>query len=164
MLTVADPTGVTGPRMDRTAGSTAAGFRIRHPRRRRDAVAVSTRNNGSKSTSEVSYAADIAKDAPADGHPAAGRRGPHPANLKALRRLKNIEGQVRGLQKMVAEEKYCADILTQVSAVRAALKSVGMVVLRRHIETCVSDAIQAGGEERTRIIDELMSILSKEKI
>jgi len=151
--------------MDRTAGSTAAGFRIRHPRRRRDAVAVSTRNNGSKSTSEVSYAADIAKDAPAaDGHPAAGRRGPHPANLKALRRLKNIEGQVRGLQKMVAEEKYCADILTQVSAVRAALKSVGMVVLRRHIETCVSEAIRAGGEERTRIIDELMSILSKEKI
>ncbi len=151
--------------MDRTAGSTASGFRERHRKRRSDAVAVNTRNNGSKSTTDVSDAADIPKDASAaDGHPAAGRRGPHPANLKALRRLKNIEGQVRGLHKMVEEEKYCVDILTQVSAVRAALKSVGMLILQRHIETCVSEAIQAGGEERTRIIDELMSILSKEKI
>jgi len=92
------------------------------------------------------------------------KRGPHPVNLKALKRLKNIEGQVRGLEKMVEEEQYCVSILTQISAVRAALKSVGMLILRRHIETCVTEAIQAGGAERTRIIDELMSILSKEKI
>jgi DNA-binding FrmR family transcriptional regulator len=92
------------------------------------------------------------------------KHGPHPVDLRALRRLKNIEGQVRGLQRMVDEEKYCVDILTQISAVRAALHSVGMLILRRHVETCVSDAIKAGGTERVEIIDELMSVLAKEKI
>lgn len=90
--------------------------------------------------------------------------GPYPINEKALRRLKNIDGQVRGLQRMVKEEKYCVDILTQISAVRAALNSVGMVILKRHIETCVSEAIEAGGAERVQIIDELMSVLSKEEL
>ncbi len=89
--------------------------------------------------------------------------GPGPVNQRALRRLKNIEGQVRGLQRMVEEEKYCVDILTQISAVRAALHSVGMLILRRHVETCVSDAIETGGTERVEIIDELMSVLAKEK-
>ena len=92
------------------------------------------------------------------------KHGPHPGNDKAYRRLKNIEGQVRGIQRMVEEEKYCVDILTQISAVRAALNSVGMVILRRHIETCVSEAIQSGGDERSHIIDELMSILGKEEL
>ena len=92
------------------------------------------------------------------------KHGPHPVNQKALRRLKNIEGQVRGLQRMLEEEKYCVDILTQISAVRAALNSVGMVILRRHIDTCVADAIETGGAERVQIIDELMSVLAKEKI
>jgi len=91
------------------------------------------------------------------------KHGPHPVNQKALRRLKNIEGQVRGLQRMVEEEKYCVDILNQISAVRAALHSVGMLVLRRHVETCVSDAIEAGGSERGAIIDELMNVLAKER-
>ncbi|HEC61509.1 MAG TPA: transcriptional regulator [bacterium] len=90
--------------------------------------------------------------------------GPHPVNLRVLRRLKNIEGQVRGLQRMIDEEKYCVDTLTQVSAVRAALHSVGMLILRRHVETCVSDAIESGGMDRVEIIDELMSILAKEKM
>ena len=90
--------------------------------------------------------------------------GPHPVNEKALRRLKNIEGQARGLQRMVEEGKYCVDILTQISAVRAALNSVGMVILKRHIETCVSEAIEVGGIERVQIIDELMSVLSKEDL
>ena len=92
------------------------------------------------------------------------KHGPHGVNQKALRRLKNIEGQVRGIQRMVENEKYCVDILTQISAVRAALKSVGLVILKRHIESCVSDAIQSGGEERLQIIDELMSILAKEEM
>lgn len=92
------------------------------------------------------------------------KHGPHPVNLRALRRLKNIEGQVRGLQRMVDEEKYCVDILTQISAVRAALHSVGMLIMRRHVETCVSDAIETGGTDRVEIIDELMSVLAKEKI
>ncbi len=92
------------------------------------------------------------------------QKGPHPINKQALRRLKNIEGQVRGLQRMVQEEQYCVDIITQISAVRAALNSVGMLILKRHIETCVSDAIKAGGEEKTHIIDELMSVLSRAKL
>ncbi len=90
--------------------------------------------------------------------------GPCPANQQALRRLKNIKGQVNGLHRMVEGEKYCVDILTQISAVRAALNSVGMLILRRHIETFVSGAIAVGGEDRVQIIDELMDILSKEKI
>ena len=93
-----------------------------------------------------------------------GKFGPRPVNQRALRRLKNIEGQTRGLQRMVEEEKYCVDILTQISAVRAALNSVGMLILQRHIETCVSEAIKSGGEERAEIIDELMSILARESI
>lgn len=97
-------------------------------------------------------------------HEGRGKHGPHPVNERALRRLRNIEGQVRGLQRMVEEEKYCVDILTQISAVRAALHSVGMLILRRHVETYVADAIETGGTDRMQIIDELMGVLSKEKI
>ena len=92
------------------------------------------------------------------------RLGPYPVNQNALRRLKNIEGQVRGIQRMLEEKKYCVDILTQISAARAALNGVGMLILRRHITTCVSGVITAGGEDRVQIIDELMDVLSKQKI
>ena len=92
------------------------------------------------------------------------KQGPHPVNQRAMRRLKNIEGQVRGIQRMVEEEVYCIDILTQISAIRAALKSVGMVILKRHVETCVSNAIEFGGAERSHIIEELMTVLSNNNI
>jgi DNA-binding FrmR family transcriptional regulator len=59
-------------------------------------------------------------------------------------RLKRIEGQVRGLQKMVDDDRYCIDVLTQVSAVKAALESVALLVLADHTEHCVTEAIQAG--------------------
>jgi DNA-binding FrmR family transcriptional regulator len=59
-------------------------------------------------------------------------------------RLKRVEGQVRGLQKMVEEDRYCIDVLTQISAVKAALESVALVLLADHTEHCVSEAIQAG--------------------
>lgn len=95
-------------------------------------------------------------------HRTDGRHGPHPVNEGALRRLKNIEGQARGLQRMVEEEAYCADILAQIAAARAALKSVGMLILKRHIETCVVQAIKAGGAERARIIDELMAVVARD--
>ena len=81
-----------------------------------------------------------------------------------LRRLRNIEGQVRGLQRMIEEDQYCIDILTQVSAVRSALNSAGMKVLRRHIETCVSEAIKDGGQIKDEMIDELMVILSRQQL
>ena len=81
-----------------------------------------------------------------------------------LRRLRNVEGQVRGLQRMVEQDQYCIDILTQVSAVRSALNGVGMKVLRRHIETCVASAIQDGGQNGEDMIEELMTILSRQQL
>lgn len=64
-----------------------------------------------------------------------------------LRRLKRIEGQARGLQRMVDEEQYCIDILTQVSAMTKALEAVALAMLDEHLSHCVVRAAQAGGEE-----------------
>ena len=60
-------------------------------------------------------------------------------------RLKRIEGQVRGIQNMVSEDRYCIDVLTQVNATRAALESVALQLLAHHTEHCVMEAIQSGG-------------------
>ena len=76
-----------------------------------------------------------------------------PITKNLLRRLRNIEGQVRGLQRMIEEDQYCIDILTQISAARSALNSVGMKVLRRHIDTCVTAAIRDGGNGKAEMID-----------
>jgi DNA-binding FrmR family transcriptional regulator len=64
---------------------------------------------------------------------------------KILMRFKRIEGQVRGVQKMVEEDRYCLDILTQVNATRAALESVALLLLADHTEHCVTEAIRSGG-------------------
>lgn len=92
------------------------------------------------------------------------KKGPHPINQAALRRLKIIEGQVRGIHRMVEEEQYCIDIVNQISAVRSALNNVGKLILRRHIDSCVTNAIRDGGEGSKEIIDELMQIFSKEDL
>jgi DNA-binding FrmR family transcriptional regulator len=63
-----------------------------------------------------------------------------------LKRLRRIEGQVRGLQRMIEEDKYCIDILTQVSAAKSALESVALGLLQEHLAHCVSEAMVAGGE------------------
>ena len=81
-----------------------------------------------------------------------------------LRRLRNIEGQARGLQRMVEEDQYCIDILTQISAVRSALNSVGMKILHRHIDTCVSESIKDGGASKNEMVEELMTILSRQQL
>jgi len=74
-------------------------------------------------------------------------------------RLKRIEGQVRGLQRMVDEEKYCIDILTQITSVQAALEQVSLLLTEDHMRHCVTDAIQQGnGEEK---IDEIMAVLKR---
>ena len=75
-----------------------------------------------------------------------------------MNRLKRIEGQVRGLQRMLDENAYCPDILTQASAVNSALNSFCRVLLANHIRTCVSDDIRAGRDET---VDELMVTLQK---
>ena len=92
------------------------------------------------------------------------KRGPHPVNMRALRRLSIIEGQIRGIKRMIEDEKYCIDIMTQVSAVKAALGGVGKIMLRRHIEQCVTRAILNNGAQSREIIDELMDVLSKEEL
>lgn len=74
-------------------------------------------------------------------------------------RLKKIEGQVRGVQKMIDEDRYCVDILVQITAVRAALNKVGLQLLEGHTRGCVTAAIKGGrGDEA---IDELVDVLSK---
>ncbi len=89
------------------------------------------------------------------------RRGPHPVDEAALRRLRSIEGQVSGIRRMIEEERYCTDILTQVSAVRAALNSLGLTVLKRHLDHCVADAARSNDRELPQVVDELMAVLAR---
>jgi DNA-binding FrmR family transcriptional regulator len=84
--------------------------------------------------------------------------------LKAsnLRRLRRIEGQVRGLQRMVEEDRYCADILTQVSSTHEALRAVARVLMRNHLAHCATHAIRTGSdEERQAMYDELLGMIYK---
>lgn len=70
---------------------------------------------------------------------------------KILTRLRKIEGQVRGLHKMVEDDRYCIDVLTQVAAVKAALETVSLTLLEDHMQHCVADAIQSGdGAEKVK--------------
>ena len=76
------------------------------------------------------------------------------------RRLQRIEGQVRGLQKMVEDDRYCIDVLTQVSAVKAALESVALLLLADHTEHCVAEAIRSGeGKQKVRELNEAVERL-----
>jgi DNA-binding FrmR family transcriptional regulator len=75
------------------------------------------------------------------------------------RRLNRIEGQVRGLNKMVEEDRYCVDILTQIAAVRSALDSVALQLLRDHTHGCVQDAIRSGKGDPA--IGELFAVVEK---
>lgn len=79
-----------------------------------------------------------------------------------LRRLRRLEGQIRGLQRMVEEDRYCADILTQVSSVQEALRSVARALMRNHLSHCASQAIRTGStEERQAMYDELLELIYK---
>lgn len=79
-----------------------------------------------------------------------------------LKRLSRIEGQVRGLARMVEEDRYCIDIVTQISAVRAALRRVEEEVLRDHITHCVEHAIASGNAaDQRRKVAELMDVLGR---
>jgi CsoR family transcriptional regulator, copper-sensing transcriptional repressor len=85
------------------------------------------------------------------------------AEMKArnLKRLRRIEGQVRGLQKMVEEDRYCADIMTQISSVHEALRSVGKELMRNHLKHCATSAIRSGEEDAEGMYDELMELMYK---
>lgn len=88
----------------------------------------------------------------------------HPALIQAKNRLSKIEGQVRGISKMVEENKYCMDILNQISAAKAALNNTALLILQKHLETCVSQAMVHGGQEQDKIIAEIMSLLKKQEL
>ena len=80
----------------------------------------------------------------------------------ATARLKKIEGQVRGVQRMVEEDRYCVDVLTQISAIRAALHKVEEEVLKDHVAHCVANAFSKGDivEQQTKV-EELVSVLAR---
>lgn len=81
---------------------------------------------------------------------------------KATARLKRIEGQVQGVRRMVEEGKYCVDILLQISAVQGALEQVRKILLGRHIESCVAEAMASGRKaDRQKKIDELLEVFTR---
>lgn len=84
------------------------------------------------------------------------------AKESTLKRLQRIEGQVRGLIRMVEDDRYCIDIITQISAARAALRKVEEEVLRDHVAHCVEHAIASGNKaEQRRKVAELMEVLGR---
>lgn len=80
---------------------------------------------------------------------------------RSLRRLRRIEGQVRGLQRMVSEERYCADVLTQVASVHEALRAVARELMRNHLEHCAADAIRSDPARASAMYDEILDLMHK---
>jgi CsoR family transcriptional regulator, copper-sensing transcriptional repressor len=89
-------------------------------------------------------------------------RGYTPDKEAYLRRLRRIEGQVRGLQRMVEDDKYCIDVLTQVSAATRALQSVALGLLDDHLRHCVAGAVASGDDsESSRLLDEASDAIER---
>ncbi|MGJ6979729.1 metal-sensitive transcriptional regulator [Aestuariimicrobium soli] len=87
--------------------------------------------------------------------------GYHDTKAAHLRRLKRIEGQARGLQRMIEDDKYCIDILTQVSAMTSALESVALALLDEHLNHCVAEAVKHGGDEADAKVKEAMGAIAR---
>lgn len=84
-----------------------------------------------------------------------------PEKKRYLARLKRIEGQVRGLHRMVDADEYCIDVLTQISAVQSALKGVALALLDDHMQHCVLHAAQQGGDEAVEKLDEVSAAVAR---
>jgi DNA-binding FrmR family transcriptional regulator len=83
------------------------------------------------------------------------------AKASVLKRLQRIEGQVRGLSRMVSEDRYCIDVITQISAVSAALRRAEEEILSDHVDHCVAHAIKSGNKaDQRRKVAELMEVLA----
>ncbi len=89
------------------------------------------------------------------------RRGYSDNKETVQKRLRRIEGQVRGLQRMVDEDRYCINILEQISAATRALQSVALELLDDHLAHCVADAVQAGGTEATAKLSEASAAIGR---
>ena len=99
-----------------------------------------------------------------DGRTTSGRKAiavDPDAKTRNLKRLRRIEGQVRGLHKMIEEDRYCADIMTQISSVNEALRGVGRELMRNHLKHCATSAIRAGEDEADAMYDELLDLMHK---
>lgn len=94
--------------------------------------------------------------APADCHE---QHVVQPHKQALLKRLNRVEGQVRGIAQMIADDRYCVDVLTQVAAVRSALDAVALQLLEDHTRGCVADAVRSDGGER--VIAELMAAVKR---
>ncbi len=86
--------------------------------------------------------------------------GAHPDHRDQLKRLARIRGQIDGVARMIEDNRYCIDILTQTSAVRAALKSLEAAILEKHMAHCVREAMAAGDNAQVKI-EELMTVFKK---
>ncbi len=83
-------------------------------------------------------------------------------STKALQRLRKVEGQIKGIQRMIQDRRYCMDVITQISAAESALHKLSDLILRNHIETCVLDAFRSGdSDQRKKKISELMEAYSR---
>jgi CsoR family transcriptional regulator, copper-sensing transcriptional repressor len=80
---------------------------------------------------------------------------------KIQNRLRRIEGQVRGVQRMVDQETYCVDVLTQISSIVSAMERVGAILLKDHVEHCVRESIEKGGLEADEKIEELTAAVER---
>ena len=83
------------------------------------------------------------------------------AKERNRKRLRRIEGQVRGIHKMVEEDRYCADIMTQISSVHEALRAVGRELMRNHLKHCATSAIRSGDAMAEKMYDELVEMMYK---
>lgn len=83
------------------------------------------------------------------------------AKARNLKRLRRIEGQVRGLQKMVEDDRYCADIMTQISSVHEALRAVGKELMKNHLRHCATTAIKSSDQEAGAMYDEIVDLMYK---
>jgi len=83
----------------------------------------------------------------------------HVSKEDIIKRLRRIEGQIKGIQRMIEEDKYCVDILTQIAAVRAAVNKVGGIVLQKHSKTCLQNA--ASEEQKEEVLNDLVNTVQK---
>jgi CsoR family transcriptional regulator, copper-sensing transcriptional repressor len=83
------------------------------------------------------------------------------AKERNLKRLRRIEGQVRGLHKMVEEDRYCADVMMQISSVHEALRAVGRELMRNHLKHCATSAIRSDKAQAEAMYDELVELMYK---
>lgn len=110
---------------------------------------------------DVPTAAALSVDGIAVDTPSPPAPGYHPDKAAVLRRLRRIEGQVRGLERMVEADRYCVDVLDQVAAATRALQAVALTLVGDHLTHCVADAVAGGGEAARAKVDEASAAIAR---